>query len=258
MSQALTAAVIGPGQQSGIDIAHEVLEGCLQGVGKPALDHRTDQIAEQIVVQVLQPLRRRVGVAVIGSELGDDIGERLAASLQILGIGDAQPHEGLVDVGLVRAGADIGVIQIVPHDRNRLRDIHAEFGLDRVEHVVDVIRRRLQPVQRRVHRRVQRDSGFQVAGNVRALDSERIPALDHRARNLARNHRRVVGAGDVDGDIDRIRGAVFVLDRYGEDVRYRLTRRQRLRRRQAVIELVGPLAGIGIDREAAIGAGGIA
>ena len=85
-----------------------------------------------------------------------------------------------------------------------------------------------------------------------------IEAADEFAGRICLDHRRVIGAGDGDGDVDSVDGTVRIGDSCGEGFRVGLAGSKRLGCRCAIVHEIGPHAGVGVDGEIAVGASRIA
>ena len=85
-----------------------------------------------------------------------------------------------------------------------------------------------------------------------------IEAADEFAGRICLDHRRVIGAGDGDGDVDRVGGAVRIGHGRREGFRLGLAGSKRLGCRCAIVHEIGPHAGVGVDGEIAVSASRIA
>ena len=175
------AFVIRTAQEIGIDAADKRLQlSQLRGIRTPALIQRiSGQIAEQVVVQRLQTLRRRVRVAVIGRVLRDHVEQAPAGAQHMLRIDDPETRERLVHVRLVRTRSDVVVVEIIPHDGNRICEINALLALDRRKHRRDIGWRSLQRQECGVGCGRQNDHRLQTAAKSAFVNGGKIPGLGH-------------------------------------------------------------------------------
>ena len=213
---------------------------------------RAVEVAEQVVMQALQALRNAVAI-VVGLELGDHVIERRTAALDVLGIFQSKPDKGLVD-GIAVIRAVVGV-EMLPDSRDCVRHRchagHRQHRLQHRGHIVIVARSGQQS------RNITADGG-EIGNGCRRRGRIRVFRRSTGHNRVCLDHRCVVGAGNGDGHGDRVGRRMRIGHSRHEAVGDALALGQRLRRGKAVVELVDPLAGVGIDRERAVDAGRIA
>jgi len=202
-------------------------------------------------MQGLHAIRIASGIAAIGRELRRHIDQRHTAGLKIFSIFNTEADERLVDVGLVRSGRHIGVIKIIPDNRNRPGRITPGFSLDCRKNSFHSAWQYRKGVENSRHCRVECDRGFEITAKTGFIDTGDITGFRNRTCDCrcCFNNRGIVRPRHCDRDGNRVRRTMFVGHRRRKDIGRGRALGQRLRRRKLVVELIGPRARCGIQFE---------